>query len=76
MTFLAARRQDRVDAPCMFDGPINGERFRLYVEKMLVPVLRQATSQRRSIYRLKCSRAMRAASTRLRACNFCKILVM
>jgi len=39
MTFLAALRQDRVDAPCMFDGPINGERFQLYVEKMLVRVL-------------------------------------
>jgi transposase len=40
MTFLAALRSDRVDAPCVFDGPINGERFRLYVEKMLVPTLR------------------------------------
>lgn len=40
MTFLAALRQDRVDAPCVFDGPINGERVRLYVEKMLVPVLK------------------------------------
>lgn len=40
MTFLAALRQDRIDAPCVFDGPINGERFRLYVEKMLVPVLK------------------------------------
>jgi putative transposase len=40
MTFLAALRQDRIDAPCLFDGPINGERFRLYVEKMLVPVLK------------------------------------
>ena len=40
MTFLAALRQDRVDAPCVFDGPINGERFLLYVEKMLVPTLK------------------------------------
>lgn len=40
MTFLAALRQDRIEAPCVFDGPINGERFRLYVEKMLVPVLK------------------------------------
>jgi transposase len=40
MTFLAALRQDRVDAPCVFDGPINGQRFQLYVEKMLVPVLK------------------------------------
>jgi hypothetical protein len=40
MTFLAALRCDRIEAPCVFDGPINGERFRLYVEKMLVPTLR------------------------------------
>jgi hypothetical protein len=29
-TFLAALRKDRIDAPCLFDGPINGERFRAY----------------------------------------------
>ena len=40
MTFLAALRRDRVDAPWLFDGPINGESFRLYVEKVLVPTLR------------------------------------
>jgi len=26
-TFLAALRNDRIEAPCLFDGPINGERF-------------------------------------------------
>jgi putative transposase len=36
-TFLAALRNDRIDAPCLFDGPINGERFRAYVEQFLVP---------------------------------------
>ena len=40
MTFLAALRCDRIEAPCVFDSPINGERFRLYVEKMLTPTLR------------------------------------
>jgi len=40
MTFLAALRSDQVTAPCVFDGPINGECFRLYVEQMLVPCLR------------------------------------
>jgi transposase len=39
MTFLAALRLDRVDAPWLIDGPINGERFRLYVEKRLLPTL-------------------------------------
>jgi transposase len=40
MTFLAALRHDRIDAPWLIDGPINGERFRLYVEKVLAPSLR------------------------------------
>jgi putative transposase len=40
MTFLAALREDRVEAPWLIDGPINGERFRLYVEKVLLPTLR------------------------------------
>ena len=38
-TFLAALRYDRVDAPILFDGPINGVRFRSYVEQALVPTL-------------------------------------
>ena len=41
MTFLAALRHDRVEAPWLLDGPINGETFRLYVDKVLVPTLRQ-----------------------------------
>jgi transposase len=40
-TFLAALRNDRIDAPCLFDGPINGERFLAYVEQFLVPTLKQ-----------------------------------
>jgi transposase len=40
MTFLAALRSDRIDAPCVFDGPINGERFRAYIEQALVPTLK------------------------------------
>ena len=40
MTFLAALRHDRIVAPCVIDGPINGESFRAYVEQMLVPTLR------------------------------------
>jgi transposase len=38
-TFIAALRQDRIVAPCVFDGPINGESFLAYVEQMLVPTL-------------------------------------
>ena len=40
MTFLAALRCDRVEAPWLLDGPIDGESFRLYVERVLVPTLR------------------------------------
>ena len=39
MTFVAALRCDRVEAPWLIDGPINGERFRIYVEQVLVPTL-------------------------------------
>ncbi len=40
MTFLAALRCDQLTAPCVFDGPINGECFRAYVEQMLIPTLK------------------------------------
>ena len=40
MTFVAALRQDGIVAPWVIDGPINGEAFRTYVEKVLVPALR------------------------------------
>ena len=39
MTFIAALRHDRIDAPWLVDGPINGARFRVYVEKVLAPTL-------------------------------------
>ena len=39
MTFIAALRCDRIDAPCLFDGPINGELFLAYVRGCLVPTL-------------------------------------
>lgn len=39
LTFLAALRADRIDAPCVIDGPINGQSFLAYVEQFLVPTL-------------------------------------
>ena len=39
-TFLAALRCDALTAPCVFDGPINGEYFRAYVEQVLAPALK------------------------------------
>jgi transposase len=40
MTFLAALRHDRIEAPWFIEGPIDGDSFRLYVEKILLPTLR------------------------------------
>jgi len=40
-TFLAALRHDRIVAPWLVEGPIDGESFRTYVEKVLVPTLHQ-----------------------------------
>lgn len=39
MTFIAALRHDRIDASCLFDGPIKGQAFLVYVEQVLVPTL-------------------------------------
>jgi transposase len=39
LTFLAALRHDRIDAPCVLDGPINGQLFLAYVEQFLAPTL-------------------------------------
>jgi transposase len=39
LTFIAALRADRVDAPCVFDGPINARSFVAYVEQVLIPTL-------------------------------------
>jgi transposase len=40
-TFVAALRLDRIDAPWLLEAPIDGESFRTYVERVLVPTLRQ-----------------------------------
>jgi transposase len=40
LTLLAALRCDRIDAPGVIDGPINGESFLAYVEQALIPTLR------------------------------------
>ncbi len=39
--FIAALRHDRITAPCVFDGAINGARFLAWVEQALVPTLLQ-----------------------------------
>ena len=69
LTFLAALRCDRIEAPCVIDGPINGRSFLAYVEQMLVPTLRPGdivimdnlASHKRQAIR----RAIRAAGAKL-----------
>jgi transposase len=69
LTFLAALRWDRIEAPCVIDGPINGRSFLAYVEQMLVPILRPGDvvimdnlgSHKRQAIR----RAIRAAGAKL-----------
>lgn len=41
MTFIAALRHDRIDAPFVLDGAINGDYFLAYVTHVLVPVLKR-----------------------------------
>jgi transposase len=40
MTFIAALRRDRIEAPWLLDRPINADRFLVYVDKVLAPTLR------------------------------------
>lgn len=40
LTFVGALRCDRVTAPCVFNGPINGECFLAYVEQNLLACLK------------------------------------
>ena len=40
-TFVAALRLDRIEARWLLDGPIDGESFRTYVARVLVPTLRE-----------------------------------
>jgi transposase len=40
LTFLAGLRHDRIVAPCVIDGPINGVSFTAWVSQFLAPTLR------------------------------------
>lgn len=40
MTFIAALRCNRIDAPRVPNGPINGNAFKTYVEAELIPTLK------------------------------------
>jgi transposase len=40
-TFIAALHHDGIAAPWVLDGPIDGESFTIYVEKVLLPTLKR-----------------------------------
>ena len=68
LTFLAALRVDRIDAPLVLDGPINGRAFTAYVEQFLVPTLAPGPSSSWTICSHKgkaVRRAIRAAGAKL-----------
>ena len=66
LTFLAALRCDRIDAPCVIDGPINGRSFLAYVEQMLVPTLKPGDIVILDNLGSQKSKAVRAAIRRTR----------
>ncbi len=39
-TFIAGLRNDRIEAPVLFDGPMNTATFLQYVEQVLIPTLK------------------------------------
>lgn len=39
LTFIAGLRYDGIVAPCVIDGPINGESFTAWIEQSLIPQL-------------------------------------
>jgi transposase len=41
VTFIAALRHDRVTAPLVLEGAMNGETFKAYVEQFLAPTLKR-----------------------------------
>jgi transposase len=68
ITFLAALRHDRITAPCLMDGPVNGDGFRDYVERFRLPTLKVMNNlgshKRRAIrclIRARCSPLLSAA---------------
>lgn len=69
LTLIAALRHDRVNAPCVIDGPINGTLFAAYVEQFLAPTLRPGDiviADNLGSHKNKCARAaIRAQSAHL-----------
>lgn len=52
-TFVGALRHGQITAPCVFDGPMNSETFRAWVEQFLAPTLREGSMH--PLYTAGCS---------------------
>ena len=61
LSFIAALRCDRVTAPCVMDGAVNGRNFLAYVKQVLVPTLRPGDVVIMDNLRSHKSKAIRAA---------------
>ena len=61
LSFIAALRCDRVTAPCVVDGAVNGRNFLAYVKQVLVPTLRPGDVVIMDNLRSHKSKAIRAA---------------
>ena len=70
MTFMAALRHDRITAPWFIEGPINGEAFLLYIEKVLVPTLRHGDI----VIMDMCGRARRCKKNLLKSLEHGRVL--
>lgn len=70
-TFVAALRHDRLTAPMVLDGPIDGEWFLAYVEQVLAPTLNSGDIV--MLDNLGSHRRSKASSkTAARASSFCR----
>jgi transposase len=69
MTFIAALRSDRIDAPCLLDQPVNGKSFLQYVKQFVVPTLQKGNmvmmDNLKSHKNREVRRAIRAAGAKL-----------
>jgi transposase len=69
MTFIAALRSDRIDAPCLLDQPINAKSFLQYVKQFVVPTLQKGDmvmmDNLKSHKNHEVRRAIRAAGAKL-----------
>ena len=73
MTFVAALRRDRIEAPWLLDRPMNADSFRIYVEQVLAPTLRPGDvviADNLASHRRPDIRAATAAP--VRSCSFCR----